>query len=76
MIIDITLDETNGKAPQVLEQFQRAWKKAQAEVVDWQSFFRFTGCSTELLERITGNEDGWVETCVARATTRGKMYGF
>ena len=71
---DQLLDETYGRAPKVLENFLQAWKQLQTEVVDWSSFFRFTGCSPRLQECITSNEVGWVMTCVARATSRGKMY--
>lgn len=70
------LDETNGKAPQVLEKFQQALKKSQQNVVTWRSFLEMTGCTETLLMGITKDEEQWVQTCVTRAKARGKSYGF
>jgi len=70
------LDKTNGRAPEVLEKFQQAWKESQKKVSSWATFLEFTGCSQALLEEITRDEDKWVQSCVARAKARGKSYGF
>ena len=70
------LDQTNGKAPKVLEQFQQAWKESKRKVCDWRGFLEQTGCSMELIQSIASDEDKWVRVCVARARNRGKMYGF
>ena len=70
------LDKTNGRAPEVLEKFQQAWKESQKKVSSWATFLEFTGCSQALLEEITRDEDKWVHSCVARAKARGKSYGF
>ena len=70
----ICLDDTNGKAPHVLEGFQNAWKEAQRNVTDWPSFFALTGCSDGFNEKIRKNVDGWIVNCVNTARARGKAY--
>ena len=70
------LDETNGKAPQVLEKFQQALKESQQKVGSWSSYYELTGCSETMMLSITQDEKKWVKTCVARAKNRGKSYGF
>jgi len=69
------LDETNGKAPQKLEEFQQALKESQ-KVDCWSNYYNMTGCSETLRLTITKDEDLWVKTCVDRAKRRGKSYGF
>ena len=70
------LDDTNGKAPKSLESFQKAWKEAQKNVIDWSTFLDYTKCSQNMKETITRDPNKWIQTCVARAKARGKAYGF
>ena len=68
------MDVTNGKAPEVLANFQRVWREVQASMTTWKSFFGATGCSNDFKQRVLANEREWVQTCVKRAGQRGRSY--
>lgn len=68
------LDNTDGKAPEVLKQFQKVWKESQRTVNDWDSFFALTGCADGFRKKIKADVSGWIGSCVRRARARGKAY--
>lgn len=68
------MDATNGKAPQLLENFHTQWKQAKASTSNWNDYFVKTGCSDELIQSVRDDPQRWVDACVQKAKSRGRAY--
>jgi len=64
------LDNTNGKAPQLLEEFFKQWKTTE-NIDCWLDFMRASGCSNDLMN-FSGKQ--LVDNAVRKAKERGSAY--
>jgi len=68
------MDRSNGKAPELLMNFQKQWKMVEASCETWNDFFVKTGCSDAFAEKVKSDCQAWVRGCQDKAIKRGKAY--
>ena len=68
------MDRSNGKAPELLMNFQKQWKMVEASCASWNDFFVKTGCSDAFAEKVRSDSQAWVRGCQDKAIKRGKAY--
>merc|ERR1711972_170698 len=66
-----SMETTNCKLPDRLEQLQKQWRERKASTDTWGKYFQNIGAS-----RPEFNSTGeWIQDCVKRASDKGPKYG-